>query len=131
MDGSPKPYFTGLTTPLAAISFISYMLFNYQMYGDMGDPRLALVLIFSLSFLMVSPVRFPKFPLLSFKKGRSNNLRLMGLFIIFVTLIFYRGLVLFPLMTIYIFWSIIRWMLNHDRLEEKKQVNPSQKKYYE
>ena len=131
VDGSPKPYFTGLTTPLAAISFISYMLFNYQMYGDMGDPRLALVLIVSLSFLMVSPVRFPKFPLLSFKKGRSNNLRLMGLFIIFVTLIFYRGLVLFPLMTIYIFWSIIRWMLNHDRLEEKKQVNPSQKKYYE
>ena len=131
VDGSPKPYFTGLTTPLAAISFISYMLFNYQMYGDMGDPRLALVLIFSLSFLMVSPVRFPKFPLLSFKKGRSNNLRLMGLFIIFVTLIFYRGLVLFPLMTIYIFWSIIRWMLNHDRLEEEKQVNPSQKKYYE
>ena len=131
MDGSPKPYFTGLTTPLAAISFISYMLFNYQMYGDMGDPRLALVLIVSLSFLMVSPVRFPKFPLLSFKKGRSNNLRLMGLFIIFVTLIFYRGLVLFPLMTIYIFWSIIRWMLNHDRLEEKKQVNPSQKEYYE
>ena len=131
VDGSPKPYFTGLTTPLAAISFISYMLFNYQMYGDMGDPRLALVLIFSLSFLMVSPVRFPKFPLLSFKKGRSNNLRLMGLFIIFVTLIFYRGLVLFPLMTIYIFWSIIRWMLNHDRLEEEKQFNPSQKKYYE
>ena len=131
VDGSPKPYFTGLTTPLAAISFISYMLFNYQMYGDMGDPRLALVLVVSLSFLMVSPVRFPKFPLLSFKKGRSNNLRLMGLFIIFVTLIFYRGLVLFPLMTIYIFWSIIRWMLNHDRLEEKKQVNPSQKEYYE
>ena len=131
VDGSPKPYFTGLTTPLAAISFISYMLFNYQMYGDMGDPRLALVLVVSLSFLMVSPVRFPKFPLLSFKKGRSNNLRLMGLFIIFVTLIFYRGLVLFPLMTIYIFWSIIRWMLNHDRLEEEKQFNPSQKKYYE
>ena len=126
VDDSPKPYFTGLTTPLAAISFISYMLFNYQMYGDMGDPRLALVLVVSLSFLMVSPVRFPKFPLLSFKKGRSNNLRLMGLFIIF-----YRGLILFPLMTIYIFWSIIQWMLNHDRLEEEKQINASQKKYHE
>ncbi len=130
-DDEPKPYFIGLTTPLGATTIVSFMLFNFEMYGDMGDPRLALVLIFSLSFLMVSPVRFPKFPLLSFKKGRSNNLRLMGLFIIFVTLIFYRGLVLFPLMTIYIFWSIIRWMLNHDRLEEKKQVNPSQKEYYE
>ena len=130
VDGSPKPYFTGLTTPLAAISFISYMLFNYQMYGDMGDPRLALVLVVSLSFLMVSPVRFPKFPLLSFKKGRSNNLRLVGLLIVLVTLIFYRGLILFPLMMIYIFWSIIQWMLNHDLLEEEKQLNASQKKYH-
>ena len=33
--------------------------------------------------------------------------------------------------TIYIFWSIIRWMLNHDRLEEEKQINASQKKYHE
>jgi len=107
------------------------MLFNYQLYGDMGDPRLALVLVVSLSFLMVSPVRFSKFPLLSFKKGRSNNLRLVGLFIVLVTLIFYRGLILFPLMTIYIFWSIIQWMLNHDRLEEEKQINASQKKYHE
>jgi len=131
VDDSPKPYFTGLTTPLAAISFISYMLFNYQMYGDMGDPRLALVLAASLSFLMVSPVRFPKFPLFSFKKGRSNNLRLVGLIIVLITSIFYRGVVLFPLMTIYIFWSIIRWMLNHDRLEEEKQINASQKKYHE
>jgi len=130
VDDSPKPYFTGLTTPLAAISFISYMLFNYQMYGDMGDPRLALVLVVSLSFLMVSPVRFSKFPLLSFKKGRSNNLRLVGLLIVLVTLIFYRGLILFPLMMIYIFWSIIQWMLNHDRLEEEKQLNASQKKYH-
>ena len=131
VDDSPKPYFTGLTTPLAAIAFISYMLFNYQMYGDMGDPRLALVLAASLSFLMVSPIRFTKFPLLSFKKGRSNNLRLVGLFIILVTLIFYRGLVLFPLMTLYIFWSIIQWMLNHDRLEGETQIHARQNKYHE
>jgi CDP-diacylglycerol--serine O-phosphatidyltransferase len=131
VKGIPKPYFTGLTTPLAAIAFISYMLFNYQMYGDMGDPRLALVLAASLSFLMVSPIRFTKFPLLSFKKGRSNNLRLVGLFIILVTLIFYRGLVLFPLMTLYIFWSIIQWMLNHDRLEGETQIHARQNKYHE
>ena len=131
VKGIPKAYFTGLTTPLAAIAFISYMLFNYQMYGDMGDPRLALVLAASLSFLMVSPIRFTKFPLLSFKKGRSNNLRLVGLFIILVTLIFYRGLVLFPLMTLYIFWSIIQWMLNHDRLEGETQIHARQNKYHE
>ena len=116
---NPKPYFTGLTTPLAAITIISFMLYNYQSYGDMGDPRLALVLVAILSFLMISPVRFSKFPLLSFRKGRSNNMRLVGLIIVLLSIIFFRGSVLFPLMAIYIIWSITQWMLDHDRFEEE------------
>ncbi len=121
-DENPKPYFIGLTTPLSAITIISFMLFNYQLYGDMGDPRLAIFLIIILSFLEISPVRFSKFPLLSLKKGRSNNLRLFGIFIALFTLVFFKGLVLFPLMSIYISWSIIQWMLNHDRLSGESQI---------
>ena len=121
-DENPKPYFIGLTTPLSAITIISFMLFNYQLYGDMGDPRLAIFLIIILSFLEISPVRFSKFPLLSLKKGRSNNLRLFGIFIALFTLVFFKGLVLFPLMSIYISWSIIQWMLNHDRLSGESPI---------
>ena len=128
---NPKPYFTGLTTPLAAITIISFMLYNYQSYGDMGDPRLALVLVAILSFLMISPVRFSKFPLLSFRKGRSNNMRLVGLIIILLSIIFFRGLVLFPLMSIYIFWSITQWMLDHDRFEEEIDPKTHQREYNE
>ena len=128
---NPKPYFTGLTTPLAAITIISFMLFNYQSYGDMGDPRLALVLVAILSFLMISPVRFSKFPLLSFKKGRSNNMRLVGLIIVLLSIIFFRGLVLFPLMAIYIFWSVTKWMLDHDRFEEEIDQKTHQREYNE
>ena len=125
-DENPKPYFIGLTTPLSAITIISFMLFNYQLYGDMGDPRLAIFLIIILSFLEISPVRFSKFPLLSLKKGRSNNLRLFGIFIALFTLVFFKGLVLFPLMSIYISWSIIQWMLNHDRLSGESQIKSEQ-----
>ena len=128
---NPKPYFIGLTTPLTAITIISFMLFNYQSYGDMGDPRLALVLVAILSFLMISPVRFSKFPLLSFRKGRSNNMRLVGLIIILLSIIFFRGLVLFPLMAIYIFWSITQWMLDHDRFEEEIDPETHQREYNE
>ncbi|MEA1882483.1 MAG: CDP-diacylglycerol--serine O-phosphatidyltransferase [Candidatus Marinimicrobia bacterium] len=130
-EDSPKPYFTGLPTPMAAISIISFMLFNSQMYGDMGDPRLALVQVAILSFLMVSQVRFAKFPFLSFKKGRSNNLRLIGLLIILLALILFKGLVLFPLMAIYISWSIIQWMIDHDRLADESQVKHQQKEFNE
>ena len=128
---NPKPYFTGLTTPLAAITIITFMLFNYQSYGDMGDPRLALVLVAILSFLMISPVRFSKFPLLSFRNGRSNNMRLVGLIIILLSIIFFRGLVLFPLMAIYIFWSITKWMLDHDRFKEEIDQKTHQREYNE
>jgi len=112
----PKPYFIGLTTPLAAITIIAFMLFNFQMYDDMGDPRLALFIVAIMSFLEVSPVRFSKFPILSLKKGRNNNLRLVGLFITLIGLFLFKGLILFPLMSIYISWSIIKWMLDRDRL---------------
>ena len=118
----PKPYFIGLTTPLAAITIIGFMLFNYQLYGDMGDPRLALVIVAIMSFLEISPVRFSKFPILSLKRGRNNNLRLVGLAITLVGLLFFRGLVLFPLMSIYITWSIIKWMLDKDRLSLESKI---------
>ncbi len=119
---NPKPYFTGLTTPLAAITIISFMLYNYQSYG---------VLVAILSFLMISPVRFSKFPLLSFRKGRSNNMRLVGLIIILLSIIFFRGLVLFPLMAIYIFWSITQWVLDHDRFEQEIDPKTQQREYSE
>ncbi len=121
-DDGPKPYFIGLTTPLGAITIVSFMLFNFEMYGDMGDPRLALVLVALVSFLEISPVRITKFPLLSLKQGRSNNLRLIGLGLVLVGLLFYQGLILFPLMAIYISWSIIQWMLDHDRLSDDTQI---------
>ncbi len=121
-DDEPKPYFIGLTTPLGATTIVSFMLFNFEMYGDMGDPRLALVLVALVSFLEISPVRITKFPLLSLKQGRSNNLRLIGLGLVLFGLLFYQGLILFPLMAIYISWSIIQWMLDHDRLSDDTQI---------
>ena len=121
-DDGPKPYFIGLTTPLGAITIVSFMLFNFEMYGNMGDPRLALVLVALVSFLEISPVRITKFRLLSLKQGRSNNLRLIGLGLVLVGLLFYQGLILFPLMAIYISWSIIQWMLDHDRLSDDTQI---------
>ena len=65
-EDDPKSFFTGLPTPINAIIIVSYMLFNHQVFGEMGDPRIALPMIVMLGFMMVSPVRFAKFPLLSF-----------------------------------------------------------------
>jgi len=121
-EEDPKSFFTGLPTPVNAIIIVSYMLFNHQMFGDMGDPRIALPMIVALGFMMVSPVRFSKFPLLSFKKGKSNTLQLIGVVVVITSAILWKGIVLFPLMSFYIVWSTVKWMIDHDRFEEEVTI---------
>lgn len=122
-EDDPKSFFTGLPTPVNAIIIVSYMLFNHQMFGDMGDPRIALPMIVALGFMMVSPVRFSKFPLLSFKKGKSNTLQLIGVVVVITSAILWKGIVLFPLMSFYIVWSTVKWMIDRDRFEEEVTIH--------
>ena len=73
-DQNPTSYFIGLPTPMNAVMIVTFLLFNQQIWGNYGDPRIALVMTAFLGFLMVSKIRFSKFPLISFKKGKSNTL---------------------------------------------------------
>ena len=121
-EDDPKLFFTGLPTPINAIIIVSYMLFNHQVFGEMGDPRIALPMIVTLGFMMVSPVRFAKFPLLSFKKGKSNTLQLIGVVLLITSAILWKGIVLFPLMSFYVLWSTVKWMIDHDRFEKEVTI---------
>ncbi len=126
--GKPTSFYTGLTTPLNTIIIVSFVMFNYQINGSYGDPRLALIIALGLGFLMISRVRFAKFPAFSFRMGRDNNLRLAGVVILAVSILVWQGLVLFPLLVIYISWSILNWMIDHNRFDESVDMNPSHDK---
>ena len=81
-------YFTGLPTPMNALSIASLVLFIEHFKIDnpeYSQPRLLLPLILSLSYLMVSRVHYAKFPLLNFNSGRQNTLRLVGVALFVVT----------------------------------------------
>ena len=121
-EDDPKSFFTGLPTPINAIIIVSYMLFNHQVFGEMGDPRIALPMVVALGFMMVSPVRFAKFPLLSFKKGKSNTLQLIGVVLLITSAILWKGIVLFPIMSFYVLWSTVKWMIDHNRFEEEVNI---------
>jgi phosphatidylserine synthase len=105
-----------------AIMIVTFMMFNHQLWGNLGDPRIALVMVVVLGFMMISKIRFSKFPLLSLKKGRSNTLSLIGVCVVILSAVLFRGLVLFPLFSLYIIWSVVQWMLDHDRFEEETEV---------
>ena len=125
-EEDPKPYFIGLTTPLNALFIFGYMLFSEKLSGNTGDPRIAILLVVIMGLLMISPVRFSKFPLISFRKGRRNTYRLLGVFILLISLIFLRGIVLFPLLSVYILWCVAAWVIHpHEIVDSMSIKNPS------
>lgn len=125
-DDNPKPYFTGLTTPLYALILFGFILFTDQKFGTTGDPRIALAIVITLGFAMISPIKFGKIPYLSFRKGIRNNIRLSFAIIVFVSIIIWQGLILFPVLILYVLWSVINWIVQPDRLELTDRLAPSQ-----
>ena len=130
-EKDPKPYFIGLTTPLNALFIFGYMLFSDKISGNTGDPRILILLVVIMGLLMISPVRFSKFPLISFRKGRKNTYRLLGVFTLLVSLIFLRGIVLFPLLSVYILWCVAAWVINpHEIVDSISIKKPSEREIF-
>ena len=115
IDDTPKQYFTGLTTPMYALILFGFILFSNQRFGTNGDPRIALALAISLGFAMISPIKLGKIPSLSLKMGIKNNARLLFAIIVFISIIIWQGLVLFPILILYVLWSFINWIIQSDK----------------
>ena len=129
IEDKPTDSFIGLPTPMNALAIASLVLFMEHIKfanPEYSQPRLLLPLILSLSYLMVSRVIYPKFPILNFKAGKQNNYRLFGviLFVIcFSTAIFtgypYRVLALF--LSCYILSGLVMHVINLGNIETKSQ----------
>ncbi len=122
-SGVSKSYTEGLTTPIAAITLFAYLYFNHEVYGDYGDPRTALMLVALISILMVSPIHFAKFPLLSFSSGRNNSILLVIFLLSCIGILWFWGLFLFPVTLLFIGWSIIHWLANSQKTNIQSKVN--------
>ncbi len=109
---NPLPFFVGLTTPLTAIGLFSYAIFSDAIYGTYGDPRIGIFLTMVMGILMVSNIRFSKFPILSFKISTLNSIKLVGILAGLVAMAVWKGIILFPVFLIFVTWSILNWMLH-------------------
>ena len=122
-SGVSKSYTEGLTTPIAAITLFAYLYFNYEVHGDYGDPRTALMLVAAISVLMVSPIHFAKFPLLSFSSGRNNSILLVIFLLSVIGILWFWGLFLFPVTLLFIGWNIIHWLANSQKTNIQSKIN--------
>jgi phosphatidylserine synthase len=120
-------YFKGLPTTLNAIFICSLILYieNIKTIApEYSQPRFLLPIIVSSSFLMISRIKYPKFPLINFHSGKSNSIRLVAvisiLFLFLISMLFNKE------ETIFILFSsglIILGLFNHLFINEKIHLN--------
>ena len=122
-EADDKSFFIGLPSPMNALSIASLILFIEHIKVDnpeYAQPRLLLPLILSSSYLMVSRVKYAKFPEINLNKGRNNTFRLFGVLIFiasFVISIFtcYKYQVLAGFVCFYILGGIIKHFITLDK----------------
>ncbi len=120
-------YFKGLPTTFNAIFICSLILYIENIKAiapEYSQPRFLLPIIISSSFLMISRIKYPKFPLINFHSGKSNSI---GLIIIISILFLFLFSILFNQEeTIFILFSsglIILGLFNHLFINEKIHLN--------
>ena len=112
-ENGHKSYFIGLSTPISTVTILAYMYFNNHIVGEgfYGDPNVALALVVTLGILMLSPIPFPKVPLITLKSSQSNTILLVILLICSLSLLIWKGFVLLPICLGYIVTNTFLWVV--------------------
>ena len=90
-----KAYFIGLPSPMLAITVCSIVMMKINLEHQLDkffELNIILPIIIFLSFLMISKIRFAKFPLFTLKEDKQNSIRLillLSIIIIIIISIFY------------------------------------------
>ena len=120
-DESPLPIFIGLPTPAAALVISSFILFSFSVRNDLGDPRIAISLMFGLALLMISHIRYSKIPELG--NGRKAVIKLIVIVLMAVATVFWREYVVFPGIVLYVVWGLVNSLTQRDEIEVQIEID--------
>jgi len=111
LEGFDKSHFSGLPSPISAVSLAAYIIFMVEYFPGEIFPKALLTLTFVVSILMVSTIRYEILPPLTFRGDRRQKIIFIIIVITVISLIAFPQLLLFPYMLIYILSGIIRFLL--------------------
>jgi phosphatidylserine synthase len=112
--------------PSAAIVFISYILFCYEIWGEIRMEKFFIIVILATAALMVSSIEFETMPRFDFSKP-TNRIKVILLLAGAVGIMINASLVIFPLGMLYILYGIGKFLAallfgNDKKLTQKIQV---------
>ncbi|MBW2102373.1 MAG: CDP-diacylglycerol--serine O-phosphatidyltransferase [Deltaproteobacteria bacterium] len=117
----PK-YFKGLPIPAAA-SFIATLTLFSMAVGGLADTRhiLIIVLIYALSFLMVSTVYYPSFKELELRKAKPFNV-LVAVILIFIVVAYKPRIMLFFIVVTYVLSGPVLTLIRRRRRAKETEA---------
>ncbi|MBA7703581.1 hypothetical protein ES703_112367 [subsurface metagenome] len=116
----PQSYFEGLPSPVNALAVVALVLYYYE-HGQ-SAAKVVLPMIMATSFLMISPVRYPKTPRLTFHAGIGNTLYLIAIITTLAALPIFGGRALLPVVSIYMLSGLVRWLTRADSAVDLQSV---------
>jgi len=112
LKGFDKDYFSGLPIPIAALTLSSFVIFSEFFYQNPGMfPKTMIILVFLVSILMVSTIRYETMPNLNFKGSAKDKTKVILFMVGAILIIIFPQIVVFPFMVFYILTGIITWIL--------------------
>jgi len=105
-DTEEKKDFIGLPVPMAALTVVAYIIFNYNLWDGLRYGEILISILILLSFLMVSQVQYDSLP------DRFNTfhgrIKLALLVAAGIAVIISPRLLLFPVIALYILFGMVR-----------------------
>ena len=106
-DEAPQKYFEGLPSPIAAFTVVALVTY-YQGESSAAAAKVVLPMVMATSFLMVSQIRYTKFPAATLHAGPMNTFRLVAVTLTIATFIWIDTRILLPMVLIYLVAGLVR-----------------------
>ncbi len=123
-----KNQFTGIPTPLMALTVVGIWLFFNQVYEypmliwtpkhPAGDGRIVLPFVMIISSLMLSKIPFAKSPKMSLKGSAKEKWSFISALLMMALVFISKGFLLFPIALVLITISLFKWTKTHRELND-------------
>ena len=120
--GHSKKFFSGLPSPAAAMTVISFVLFEFERYGELKHFKWLTATSIIVSYLMVSRIKYQGFPVM-FRKGEkflTRNLKIIAVILFVFVVVKFKMSLLFPLMVLFVLSGMIGNLIEKMKSEDKE-----------
>lgn len=105
-DSDEKKNFIGMPVPIAAVTIVTFIIFSYEVWGQLEYSEVLVSMVILFSFLMVSQIQFDTLP--ERIDTPQAKIKLIFMVLSVIIILFNYRLLLFPFMVLYILFCITR-----------------------